>query len=247
MTTAIGRWAATSNMSLALATLQAAIDAPQPLPRLSTFTGPSGFGKTVAAAAAAARTNAAYLRCESIWTQKTILEKLAIELGIVHVEKTATRIMDQIKNRLDDDPVPLVLDETDNIVAKKSVEIIRDIADATDIAILMIGEEAMPARLKEWERFDNRIISAGLAQPCSLEDGLLLRDVYRGRVDIADDLVEHFVRECRGVTRRVCVNLHDAQRVAVEELETLRIDRVGWGARPVRNGEVPRRPRGIAA
>lgn len=243
MTPAIGQYAATTNMRLAMATLQTAIDAPPGLPRLALFTGPSGWGKTIAAATAAARTNAAYLRCGSTWTAKELLRKLAIELGIVHVGKTASSILDQIVDRLDEDRCPIVIDETDNIVAKRVVEIIRDIADATDVPILMIGEEAMPARLKEWERFDNRIIESALAVPCDLADGLLLRDVYRGKVEIADDLVEHFVAECRGVTRRVCTNFVAAQRVAVEELESLFIDRKAWGNRPVRNGDIPNRRR----
>ena len=236
-----GKWAQTTNMQLALETLYTAIDAPPGFPRLATFYGPSGYGKTVAAAAAAAKTTAAYLRVQSIWTQKNFLEELARELGVLSIANTAVRILRQIEDRIEHSPTPIIIDEMDNIVERRSVEIIRDIADATDAPILLIGEESLPAKLKEWERFDNRIIAHVAAQPSGLADGLLLRDIYANGVDIADDLIAHFVRECRGITRRIAVNIYNAQRIAVDELESKSIDLEGWGDRPVVNGEIPRR------
>ena len=236
-----GRWAATVNMELAHKTLLTAIKSGPGCPRLAVFYGPSGYGKTVAAAAAAARTDAAYLRVESLWTQKTLLEEFARELGVLKIANTAINIFRQIKLQLQTEPRPIIIDEMDNLVNRRAVEVIRDIHEATDIAILMIGEEQMPARLKEWDRFDNRIVAMEAAEPATLADGLLLRNIYADKVAIADDLIAYFVESCAGVTRRIVINIHRTERFAIEQLATVEIDRAAWGNTPVLTNALPRR------
>lgn len=234
-----GRWAATANMSLALNTLHEAMEAGPGLPRIALFFGPSGYGKTVASAHAAAVTDAAYVQAREVWTAKSLLMAIAHELGIKHVRKTSYEIVDQIIEQLDRTQQPLILDESDYLVKKQFVDIIRDIHDATNVPIMMIGEEALPGRLKEWERFDNRILVATMAQPSTLADGRLLRNIYCQRVRIEDDLVDHFTTRCKGITRRIVANLNMAQRIAVDELSMMSIDRAAWADRPVMTGDVP--------
>jgi SpoVK/Ycf46/Vps4 family AAA+-type ATPase len=231
----IGQWAKTVNMSLALDTMFAAINAADGVPKMVLFYGPSGFGKTVACSHVAAVTNAAYLQASSVWTGKTFLEKLAAELGVTHLKKTASGVMDQIVLAVAEHPRPFVIDEMDYLVGKRSVELIRDIYEATGVPIMMVGEEALPAKLKEWERFDNRILQATRAEPTSEADGRLLRNLYARSVTIADDLVDYFTAECNGVARRIVSNLQKAQSVAVDELGETKIDREAWGNRPLAN------------
>lgn len=234
-----------TNMGLALRTIIDCREAGHNSPRMGLFYGFSGYGKTVAAAFAAARTGAVYIAAQSVWTQRSILQALAAELGISRVAKTAPDILGQIVDQLNRTPVDIIIDEMDHLVQKRSVEIIRDIHDSTRVGILMIGEEALPSKLKEWERFDNRILVATAAQPASYEDALKLRDHYCGRIRVADDLVEIFTERCRGVTRRIVVNLQEAQRAAAGEgLST--VDAAWWGDRPISNGDVPvRRKEGL--
>lgn len=229
-----------SNMRLALQTLVDCVEAGEHSPRLSLFYGFSGFGKSVGAAFAAARTGAAYLEAKSIWTQRSLLEALAEELGISRPDRTAPRLLRQIIEELNRHPRPLIIDEMDHLVKRQMVEIIRDIHDATSIAIMMIGEEALPAKLKEWERFDNRILVATPAQPASPDDALKLRTHYCRTIAVADDLALHFQDRCKGVTRRIVVNLQAAEREAAQEgVEA--IDRAWWGNRTVRTGDIPTR------
>lgn len=154
-----------TNMSLALRTLLDCREAGNNAPRMGVFYGFSGYGKTVAAAFAAARTGAIYIHAQSIWTQRTFLETLAEEMGISRPEKTGPRILRQIIDQLNQSPCDIIIDEMDYLVQKRMVEIIRDIHDNTQVGVLMIGEEALPSKLKEWERFDNRILVATAAQP----------------------------------------------------------------------------------
>lgn len=236
-----------TNMSLALRTLMDCMSAGRDTPRLGAFFGYSGYGKTVAAGFAAARTNAFYVCAKSVWTQRTLLEAIASELGITKMARTAPAILAQVIEQLTIFPRPLVIDEMDFLVKRQAVEIIRDIHDSTSIAIMMIGEEDLPAKLKEWERFDNRIRVSTAAQPASDEDTLKLRDHYCLSARIADDLALRFKQACRGCTRRIVTNLIEADAIARDERQA-NADLAWWGSRPIMNGDLPvRRPQGGAA
>lgn len=234
-----------TNMSLALRTIMECEEAGSDSPRMGLFYGYSGYGKTVAASFVAARTGAAYIAAQSVWSQRSLLEAIAEELGITRLEKTAPKILRQIVDQLNHEPRALIVDETDHVVNKRSIEIIRDIHDSTQIAIMMIGEEALPAKLKEWERFDNRILIATAAQPASIADAHKLRDHYCTRVRVSDDLAELFQHRCKGITRRIVTNLRAAQRAAAEE-GVGAIDRAWWGNRSILNGDLPVRRKEIA-
>ncbi len=234
-----GQWAALGNMTRALDTMNAAIQAPEGAPRMCVFFGQSGVGKTVGAAYVTATTNSVYLLARSVWTRRAFLEALARELGLVRLERTATRLMDQIVEQLQAHPRPLLLDEMDHLARNQITEVIRDIYDATDVPVMMIGEEELPAKLKQWQRFDNRLIAMTQAMPATIEDGRMLRDCYCRRVKVSDDLADYFTERCEGITRRIIVNLQRASSVAVDELGTTQIDRKAWANRAVMNGDLP--------
>jgi SpoVK/Ycf46/Vps4 family AAA+-type ATPase len=235
----LGRWARTSNMALAASTMASAINASEGVPRMVLFYGPSGYGKTIACSHVAAVTDAAYVLARSVWTAKTFLEALAREVGITLVKKTASEIMDQIVDAITQRPCPIIIDEMDHLVKKQSVDMIRDIYDATSMPIMMVGEENLPSKLKEWDRFDNRILRAEAAAPSTLEDGRLLRDLYVRTVKMDDDLVDLFTAECGGVTRRIVANLQEAQRIAIDDLGVMQINRNDWGNRAIMTGKLP--------
>lgn len=239
----IRKRAATVNMSLALTTLYDAMEAGPGSPRLALFYGRSGLGKTEGAIHAAAATNAAYLLAREVWSTKNMLEALCREIGIVATPSTASKMQDAIIEQLVRSPQPIIIDEMDYLVKNEKLDVIRDIHDAADVAIMMVGEEEMPAKIKPWERFDNRIISITAAQPTSIEDGRLLRDVYIKKITLDDDLVDHFTRTCNGCARRIVINLNKAQSVAIDQLDLMRIDRKAWGNRTVITGDVPLRRR----
>lgn len=226
-----------TNMGLALRTLKECMAVGRDSPRLGLLYGYSGYGKSVGAAFAAARTNASYVCAKSVWTQRTLLEGIATSLGIMKLVRTAPGILDQVIEQLTIHPRPLVIDEMDFLVKRQSVEIIRDIHDATSIAIMMIGEEDLPGKLKEWERFDNRIRLATAAQPASDADTLKLRDHYCLRVRVADDLALKFKQACRGCTRRIVTNLMEAENLAVFAGHNA-IDLAWWGSRPIMTGDL---------
>lgn len=226
-----------TNMRLGLSTMLDCQDAEEGSPRMGLFYGPSGYGKSVAAATVAARLNAAYVVAKSIWTQRSLLEAIAVEIGITSPARTAPRLLDQVVDQLLEEPQPLIVDEMDHLVTKKSVEIIRDIHDNARIPVLMIGEEALPAKLKAWERFDNRILVATPAQPADLRDARLLRAYYCQKVDVADDLLDAIMAATGGITRRLVTNLQMVQKHAIAAGRD-RIALADWDGRKFRTGAV---------
>lgn len=226
-----------TNMRLGLQTFLDCETAGTGCPRIGLLYGPSGFGKSVAMAFTAQRTNSAYLEAKSIWTQRSLLEEIAKELGVTMLARSAPGILNQVIDQLNLEPRGLIIDEMDYLVGKQHVEILRDIHDATRVPILLVGEEALPQKLKAWERFHNRILVATAAQPATDDDARKLRDHYCPRVAIADDLVREIVRVCRGVTRRIVVNLRMVERLAVTDAVEA-VDLEWWGDRQFQTGDV---------
>lgn len=227
------------NVGLCMNTLQMAMNAPAHLPRLVSFSGPSGYGKSFAAAYCANKTQAYYVQAKSSWTKKAFLGAVLREMGI-QPAKTIYEMTDQIAEQLVLSGRPLIVDEMDHIIEKNAVEIIRDIYEGSSAAILLIGEELLPTKLKRWERMHGRILHWGLAQPASIEDARVLARLYCRDIAIADDLLTRMVELAHGSVRRIVVNL---ERVR-EECLTLGRDDMDldiWGRRDLYTGEAPKR------
>lgn len=209
------------NVSLCNGALEAALHRPAHLPGLVAFYGPSGYGKSTAAAYVANRHRAYYVECKSTWTKKFLLLSILTEMGITPA-KTIPEMAAQISEQLALSQRPLIIDEMDHIVTKKATEVIRDIYEGSGAAILLVGEETMPAKLREWERFHNRMLKWVQAQPSDLDDARALAKMFCREVEIADDLLQRIVEVSRGVARRICINLE----LVRQEILTQGLDRM---------------------
>ena len=125
-----------TNMRLAMQTMLQANDAPLGVPRITIFYGWSGYGKTVAAAHVASYLDALFVTADPVWTQRAMLEAIGRELGISRLERSAPRLLTQIIDQLASDPRPLIIDETDYIVDRDWIEIIRAIHDKAQRAFV---------------------------------------------------------------------------------------------------------------
>lgn len=227
------------NVSLCMAAIQRAVERPAHLPGMVILFGPSGWGKSTAAIYVANMTRAYYVQARSTWTRKAMLIAVLREMGIAPA-RTVFEMTEQVAEQLSLSGRPLIVDEMDHLVDRKLVELVRDIYEASQAAILLIGEECLPGKLKRWERFHGRVLDWVPAQPIDLPDARLLRELYCHRVTIADDLLEHLVKISRGSARRLCVNLERVQAEAAC-LGMTQMDHKTWGGRELFTGEAPRR------
>lgn len=238
-TASVNTIAMLGNVAICMAALERAMHRPAHLPGMVVLYGPSGWGKSTAAAYVANHYRAYYVEAKSTWNKKHILLAILTEMGVAPA-KTIPLMAEQISEQLVLSGRPLIIDEMDHIADKNATEIVRDLYEGSNAPILLIGEERLPTKLKAWERFHGRVLDWVPAQPADLDDALRLRDLYCRKVAIKDDLVARIHEISRGSVRRICVNLERVQSEAVAN-GLKEIDLAGWGNRTLFTGEAPQR------
>lgn len=207
------------------------------LPGMVCFHGPSGWGKSSAASYAYMQPGTHYIECRSTMTRKTFLEELLKEMGLLP-ERTIGGMYSQVVGELQGSGRTLIIDEMDYLVQKSAVDIVRDIHDETGIAIALIGEEHLPAKLRRWERFHGRILAWEGAQPASTSDVSHLAKLYCPGTLCGNDLLAKLHSLAKGSARRVCVNLALVNAEASKRgLENFGLS--DWGNKPFYTGEAP--------
>lgn len=214
------------------------------LPGMATFHGFSGYGKSSAATYVAAKHRCYHVEVKSVWTQKKLCQSVLRALGIQPV-RTVADMVDQIGEELALSGRPLLIDEADYLVQRRMVEVVRDIYESSAAAIILIGEEMLPNKLKAWERVHGRMLDWVAAQPASLSDAKHLTSLYCPGIDIEADLLAKLREASGGSARRICVNLDRVRELA----RTQGLSSVGlseWGDKTFHQG-MPPHARRVAA
>jgi len=210
-------------------------------PGLVVMHGPSGWGKSMAAAWVKPRNRAYYVQANDYWTKKAMLQDLCKALGLVIKHSETTYNMAQaVQQQLETSGRPLIIDEFDYVVDKNLVMAVLSLYEGSKAAILIIGEEGLPHKLKTWEKFHGRILDWYPAEPCRLPDARELARLYCPNALVADDLLERLVDKTKGSTRRISTNLETIHETALGA-GWEKVDVAIWGNRPVQTGEPPRR------
>lgn len=228
------------NVSLCLQAMNTATERAVHLPGIVCFSGPSGFGKSSAAAFVANKMNAYYIECRSSWTKVALLQSILKEMGKPYTGMRLFEMTESISEQLALSGRPLIVDETDHIVEKQAIEFIRDIYEGSGAAIMLIGEERLPQKLKKWERVHGRILDWVFAQPASLQDADALARLYCKGLNIETDLLSKVTEMGHGSVRRICVNL-ERIRTEAEQLGKESMSLKDWGNRALFVGEAPAR------
>ncbi len=177
------------------------------LPGMACFYGPSGFGKTTAAVYASSRFHAHVVQCKSTWTAKKLCSAILTDMGQPHARGSVADFVDQIAEHLARSGRPLLIDEADFLVARKCIEIARDIYESSGASVILIGEEMLPQKLQEWERVHGRMLDWVAAEPGIAADVDHLARIYCAGVDLEGPLKAHLLAQSKGSIRRICINL----------------------------------------
>ena len=212
------------------------------LPGMACFYGFSGFGKTFAAIYAANKHRAYHVQVKSVWTRKKLCQSILQEMGILPASSISD-MMDQIGQQLSLSGRPLIIDEADFLVAKGMIEVVRDIYESSQAAIILVGEEGLPASLKRWERVHGRMLDWVQALAALMADTRHLAYLHCRGIEIADDLLTALHEASAGSVRRICVNI-DRVREAAETAGLNRISRAEFTA-PFFTGNPPASRRAV--
>jgi len=230
--------AALSIVYLAMGCLKRIIERREHLPGIAVLYGPSGFGKSTAAAYLNNKMNAYYIECKSVWTKKAFLQNLLKVMGLPE-SSTVSEMLDQICEQLAKSGRPLIIDQMDYIVERSAVSVVMDIYEGSKAPILLIGEELLPSKLVKKECFHNRIMEWAASPPADMKDAKVLADFYSDGIVIEDDLLAHIHDKSHGRARRIATNLE----LANNEAKNQGITSIGlkqWGKRELYTGEAPK-------
>jgi len=194
------------NVAALIALINRVKDRAYGLPGMACFYGFSGYGKSTAAIYATNRFDAVLVQCKSAWTKKNLCSAILTELGLPTKGNTADMV-DRVSAALALRAMPLIIDEADHLVARRMIEIVRDIYEGSQVPVILIGEELLPQKLNEWERVHGRMLDWVAAQPSDMSDLQHLAPIYAPGVTIDAPLAAELLRRSHGSTRRVCVNL----------------------------------------
>lgn len=229
------------NVIALLTGVERAENRPQHLPGLVCFYGPSGWGKSYAAAYVANTKNAYYVELKSTWTVKYLLQAICKEMGLTYsTGDMLAALGEMVTEQLILSGRTLIIDEFDYLVDKNKVDVIRDLFEGSAAPVILIGEEQLPNKLKRWERTHGRILDFIPAQPASFEDAQALHALYCGKVEVADDLLDKIWKLSRGSVRRICVNLERVRQTAITRGQR-KISLEDWGDEDFFTGEAPSR------
>lgn len=209
------------------------------LPGIGVFNGPSGYGKSYAALYVQNKTRALRVEVGKSWTMRTLCQRILAEAG-VQARGTVADMAEQIIMFLGDDPTrPLIIDEADQLVDRRMIDIVREIHEHSQAPILLVGEERLPAKLQQSERTHNRVLNWVSAQPCDADDTRSLVKMFCPGITITGDLQDAIRSKSQGRARRIVVNLNRvvdfARNNGIKEVDDEAYDGVFFtGAPPVR-------------
>lgn len=235
--------AALTNITLGLEAAEVATGRRDHLPGMVCLTGHSGLGKSMTAAYVAQLYRAYYVEVRRIWNRNAFLESILLQMGISFDKLSMPKKLSLICEQLGASGRPLIIDEFDNIVDRSNpaeyLELVRDIVDGSQGAVIIIGEERLPQKLVKYERFHNRILSWYQAVPADLGDCRILAQFYYPELQIHDDLLASIHSQTKGITRRICINLDAVAREAADR-GISQISLAEWGGRSFHTGEPPK-------
>ncbi|UZD92720.1 ATP-binding protein [Pseudomonas corrugata] len=226
-----------TNVGLLSGAMSRAQARPAGLPGLLVMYGPSGYGKSAAAAFAANQHRCYYTECRDTWSKKAFLAAILRDMSILP-SRTLSEMVDQIAVQLSTSRRPLIVDDVQYLLDKATANVLTDIHNASEGTVVLIGEERVPSSLQRLERLHNRVLEWIPAQPATIDDiRQLAIETYPG-MKFGEDLLDDLRTATRGCLRRVAVNLHKVQSEAAAMMIDF-VDLAAWGKRSWFTGEAP--------
>lgn len=226
-----------TNVGLLSAAIERAQQRPVGLPGLVVMYGASGLGKSVAAAHAASLHRAYYVECRDTWSKKAFLLAILREMSMPPA-RTLSEMVDQVAEQLGVSGRPLIIDDVQYLLDKAAANVLTDIYNASQGAIVLIGEDSVVPALAKLERLHNRVLEWVPAQAATLSDVRRLASESYPRLAMSEDLLADLAKATRGCLRRMAVNLYRVNSEASAS-GTTTINLAAWGKRGWFTGQAP--------
>lgn len=207
------------------------------LPGLGCIYGRAGLGKTTAGIHAVNALDACHVEALPVGGVKGLMTMIVRELGL-RPARTTEALFAQAADHMSKYQTPLLIDEADQVLTDRCIELIRRLHDVSQAPVILIGEEVLPQKLQRWERVSSRVLGwVGMAE-ATAADVVHLARLYAPTVAISPDLQAKVLRASRGSIRNVSTNLAGICEFAAAR-GLRKLDLAAWGDRPFHTGEVP--------
>jgi len=118
--------------------------------------GPYGTGKTEIGGWYYTNHGVPYVRATDGGTRRELLANIVSALEEAPKYRSAD-IFEQLLNILDEQSMPIIIDETDYLVDSGIIETVRDISDMTNAPIILMGMDGIERKLKQYPHLCDRI------------------------------------------------------------------------------------------
>jgi hypothetical protein len=207
------------------------------LPGIGCMFSPAGYGKSTAGIFVNNSLGACHIQALPFGGTKGLLTMIVTELGI-QPARTVSDLFLQAVTRLQKTNRILIVDEADQILTDRTIEMLRLLHDTTEAPLILMGEELLPQKLKRWERVHSRILSWVPAEAVTIEDIGFLAPIYAPQVTIDADLRAAVHKASQGSIRNASTNLAFISEFAASKgLKKLSL--AEWGKKSFHTGEVP--------
>jgi len=188
------------------------------VPGIGLIHGESGFGKTTSVQWLFNQdgVNGVYIRCYRTDTVTSLLEKIAKEIG-VPPKHNLRAMVDAIIEVIRKEALALFIDEADYIVSNARImETLRDIYDATEQPLILVGMEEIARRISQRKQLFNRISQWVEFKPADLDDvALIAREMLEVDVEIDEELLDLIRKRSNGVVRVIVTALDKLEKLAM--------------------------------
>jgi DNA transposition AAA+ family ATPase len=202
------------------------------VPGIGLIHGPTGFGKTTSVAYLFNQVNGVLVRARANDTATSLLGRIVSELGSSPMHR-ASRMVDYIIEQMSMYERPLFIDEADYLMGDiRLLETIRDLYDATEVPVVLIGMDQIARRISTRKQFFNRISEWVEFRAADLDDVMTMASAMLDDGIQADpDLLEQLRLSAGGEMRRITIGLAQIEKLArANDLEYITLEH--WGDQP---------------
>jgi DNA transposition AAA+ family ATPase len=207
------------------------------LPGIGCMFSPAGYGKSTAGIFVTNSLKACHIQALPFGGTKALLSMIVTELN-ERPARTVSDLFAQAADKLQRTQRILIIDEADQILTDRTIEMLRLLHDTTEVPLILMGEELLPQKLKRWERVHSRILSWVAAEPVTIEDIGFLAPIYAPSITIDADLRAAVLEASRGSIRNASTNLAFLSEFAISKGLT-KLTRADWGSKSFHTGDVP--------
>lgn len=193
--------------------------------------GDPGTGKSEVGMWYASQNDSPYIRATDIMSRRSLLSKIVAELGIAPDFRTDD-LFNQAVNYLLDHPTTIIVDEVDYLIRDGMVEVLRDLNDITNTAIIMIGMHQLDKKLRRFPHLFDRFSAVVKFQVFDETD---IRDMAADicEVAITEDGIKYILERGHGKFRLTMKWFASAERIArtngVDRVEAVHLRQVKMG------------------